>query len=79
MWMNVGIRAGFQSGSSGKTAARMVSLSVFVNGRAGWNTAVYVGGEKLVDHLALTRSDSANVDKEVETRVDRIRAVARKQ
>ena len=41
--------------------------------------AVYVGGEKLVDHLALTRSNSANVDKEVETRVGRIRAVARKQ
>ena len=41
--------------------------------------AVYVGGEKLVDHLALTHSDAANVNKEVETRVSRIRTVARKQ
>ena len=40
VWISVGIRAGFQSRSSGKTAARMVSRSVFVKGRAGWNTAV---------------------------------------
>jgi cytosine/adenosine deaminase-related metal-dependent hydrolase len=40
--------------------------------------AVYVGGEKLVDHLAPTRADAANVHREVETRIGRLRATARK-
>jgi 5-methylthioadenosine/S-adenosylhomocysteine deaminase len=35
--------------------------------------AVYVGGEKLVERLALTRSDADAVNREVETRVDRLR------
>jgi len=39
----------------------------------------WVGGEKLVDHLALTRSDMADVNKEVEMRVGRLRATVRKQ
>ena len=41
--------------------------------------AVYVGGQKLVDRLALTRSDLANVNREVETRIGRVRGGARKQ
>jgi hypothetical protein len=40
--------------------------------------AVYVGGEKLVDHAVLTRSDMAKAASEVETRVGRIRALAGK-
>jgi 5-methylthioadenosine/S-adenosylhomocysteine deaminase len=39
--------------------------------------AVYVGGKKLVDHLAFTQADVANVDREVETRINRLRAFAR--
>jgi 5-methylthioadenosine/S-adenosylhomocysteine deaminase len=35
--------------------------------------AVYVGGDKLVERLSFTRIDSANVDREVETRIARIR------
>jgi cytosine/adenosine deaminase-related metal-dependent hydrolase len=35
--------------------------------------AVYVGGEKLVDRLAFTRIDSANVGREVDQRMARIR------
>jgi cytosine/adenosine deaminase-related metal-dependent hydrolase len=35
--------------------------------------AVYVGGEKLVDRLSFTRIDSAEVDREVEDRIARIR------
>jgi cytosine/adenosine deaminase-related metal-dependent hydrolase len=38
--------------------------------------AVYVGGEKLVDHATLTRSDMAKAAAEVETRVGRIRELA---
>jgi cytosine/adenosine deaminase-related metal-dependent hydrolase len=40
--------------------------------------AVYVGGEKLVDHGELTRSDMARAASEVATRVGRIRALAGK-
>jgi 5-methylthioadenosine/S-adenosylhomocysteine deaminase len=40
--------------------------------------AVYVGGEKLVDHAALTHADMAKAAAEVETRVGRIRALAGK-
>ena len=40
--------------------------------------AVYVGGEKLVDHTALTHADMAKAAAEVETRVGRIRALAGK-
>jgi 5-methylthioadenosine/S-adenosylhomocysteine deaminase len=36
--------------------------------------AVYVGGEKLVDRMVLTRADMARVSREVATRVGRIRA-----
>lgn len=39
--------------------------------------AVYVGGERLVDRLAFTRSDEEKVNREVEMRIDRLRAVAR--
>jgi cytosine/adenosine deaminase-related metal-dependent hydrolase len=39
--------------------------------------AVYVGGEKLVEHQVLTRPNTANVKKEVETRIGRVRATAR--
>jgi 5-methylthioadenosine/S-adenosylhomocysteine deaminase len=35
--------------------------------------SVYVGGEKLVDHLALTKVDSAKVGRETETRIARVR------
>lgn len=35
---------------------------------------VYVGGEKLVDHLLFTRLDSSRVDREVEKRIALIRA-----
>src|SRR5262245_42208595 len=41
--------------------------------------AVYVGGEKLVDRQALTRSDMRSVTREVDARVDRLRQNARKQ
>jgi 5-methylthioadenosine/S-adenosylhomocysteine deaminase len=41
--------------------------------------AVYVGGQKLVDHLALTHSDVTNVNKEVETRIGRLKAIASKK
>jgi cytosine/adenosine deaminase-related metal-dependent hydrolase len=36
--------------------------------------AVYVGGEKLVDHMRLTRADAARVSREIASRVGRIRA-----
>jgi len=36
--------------------------------------SVYVGGERVVDRLALTRSDEEQVNREVETRVARLRA-----
>jgi cytosine/adenosine deaminase-related metal-dependent hydrolase len=39
--------------------------------------AVYVGGERLVDHLAFTRTDAKMVDREVEARVGRLRASTR--
>ncbi|HTI88502.1 MAG TPA: amidohydrolase family protein [Alphaproteobacteria bacterium] len=35
--------------------------------------AVYVGGNKLVDRLSFTRIDSAKVDREVESRIARVR------
>jgi hypothetical protein len=38
--------------------------------------AVYVGGNKLVERLALTSSDEAKVNREVAARVDRLRSVA---
>jgi cytosine/adenosine deaminase-related metal-dependent hydrolase len=40
--------------------------------------AVYVGGEKLVDHAALTHADMAAAAAELEKRVGRIRAAAEK-
>ena len=40
--------------------------------------AVYVGGQKLVASLAFTRADRANVAREVETRVARVRDGAKK-
>jgi cytosine/adenosine deaminase-related metal-dependent hydrolase len=36
--------------------------------------AVYVGGERVVDRLAFTRSDEEQVNREVENRVARLRA-----
>jgi len=36
--------------------------------------AVYVGGKKLVDRLALMRSDEAKTNREVETRIGRLRS-----
>jgi len=38
--------------------------------------AVYVGGEKLVDRLALTQSDEAKTNSEVEARIGRLRSIA---
>jgi cytosine/adenosine deaminase-related metal-dependent hydrolase len=38
--------------------------------------AVYVGGQKLVDRLAFTRSDATRVDKEVKMRVGRLQTLA---
>jgi cytosine/adenosine deaminase-related metal-dependent hydrolase len=40
--------------------------------------AVFVGGQKFVENLAFTRADRANVDREVETRVARVRDGAKK-
>ncbi len=41
--------------------------------------SVYVGGEKLVDHLALTKADMPKVTAEVEARVSRLREAAKKK
>ena len=41
--------------------------------------SVYVGGEKLVDHVALTKADMTKVSAEVATRVARLRATAQKK
>ena len=38
--------------------------------------AVYVGGEKLVDRLALIQSDEAKTNSEVEARIGRLRSIA---
>jgi cytosine/adenosine deaminase-related metal-dependent hydrolase len=40
--------------------------------------AVYVGGKKLVDRLALKDADEQKVNREVELRVDRLRSAGRK-
>lgn len=40
--------------------------------------AVYVGGEKLVDHMTPSHADTGKLTTEIETRVDRIRALAGK-
>jgi cytosine/adenosine deaminase-related metal-dependent hydrolase len=39
--------------------------------------AVYVGGEKLVDHLIPVRSGMVSANAEIETRVHRIRSLAK--
>lgn len=41
--------------------------------------SVYVGGEKLIDHVTPVKSDMAKVSAEVATRVERVRGIAKKK